>query len=249
MSSEPDVRQCTTPSENPPPTSALPMSAPILIMDVHELVGWSLTLCLRNEGESAWFCPARSAADVPDIGRRSGPGLFVIEPQLGRDKFGRPIDGLGLITAMHALRWRVLVLTGSVVPEEIGAALDAGASGWIPKTAPFPRLLTLLRATRAGRPITPAGQRRELIARSRNHAAERAQRDTRLSRLSPRELEVLTHLAEGHRAGAIADRFVVSPATVRAQIRAVLRKLEVGSQLEAVALYRETVTLSTDGPG
>ena len=46
-------------------------------------------------------------------------------------------------------------------------------------------------------------------------------------------------LAEGLRAAAIAERLVVSMPTVRTQIRSILTKLEVGSQLEAVALLRQ----------
>lgn len=49
---------------------------------------------------------------------------------------------------------------------------------------------------------------------------------------------MLGELAKGQRAQAVADHFVVSLATVRTQIRAVLTKLEVGSQIEAVALLR-----------
>ncbi len=49
---------------------------------------------------------------------------------------------------------------------------------------------------------------------------------------------ILAELARGRRAQAVADHYVVSLATVRTQIRSVLSKLEVGSQLEAVALYR-----------
>ena len=53
-----------------------------------------------------------------------------------------------------------------------------------------------------------------------------------------RSPKVLAELAQGNRAQAVAERYVVSLATVRTQIRSVLSKLEVGSQLEAVALYR-----------
>ncbi|MDT7750381.1 MAG: hypothetical protein QOD96_4043, partial [Pseudonocardiales bacterium] len=58
----------------------------------------------------------------------------------------------------------------------------------------------------------------------------------RLQRLSPREHEMLGLLTDGYRARAIAERLAVSPTTVRTQIRAILAKLEVNSQLEAVAL-------------
>jgi DNA-binding NarL/FixJ family response regulator len=59
---------------------------------------------------------------------------------------------------------------------------------------------------------------------------------TRLGRLSRREREVFELLAQGHNAAKIAERFVVSMTTVRTQIRSGLAKLEVNSQLEAVAL-------------
>lgn len=58
----------------------------------------------------------------------------------------------------------------------------------------------------------------------------------RLARLTPRESEVLTLLMRGHSAEGIAHLLVLSTATVRTHIQAILRKLEVPSQLAAAAL-------------
>ena len=80
--------------------------------------------------------------------------------------------------------------------------------------------------------------RQELIDSFRAHEAERREVAEKLNRLTQREREVLSELARGNRAQAVAEQYVVSLATVRTQIRSVLSKLEVGSQLEAVALYR-----------
>ena len=63
--------------------------------------------------------------------------------------------------------------------------------------------------------------------------------DRRLGRLTERERAVLSRLAQGRRAQAIAEEFSVSLATVRTQIRAVLGKLEVDSQLAAVSLLHD----------
>jgi len=60
-----------------------------------------------------------------------------------------------------------------------------------------------------------------------------------LGTLSARERAVLERLARGRRAQSIADEFVVSVTTVRTQIRSILGKLDVGSQLEAVSLFHE----------
>ena len=109
----------------------------------------------------------------------------------------------------------------------------------VDKSAPLPTLVELVETIAAGRqPMTPQERRTWLAEQRRLHAAlER--RAERLARLSPREREVLQALAEGRRAGAIAQAGGVSVATVRSQIRSVLAKLTVGSQLEAVALVRE----------
>ena len=108
----------------------------------------------------------------------------------------------------------------------------------MPKRAPWPVLLAT-----CGRRCWPVGDEPAARARSssscyRARSAERREIADKLDRLTQREREVLAELAGGHRAQAVAEHFVVSLATVRTQIRSVLSKLEVGSQLEAVALYR-----------
>jgi DNA-binding NarL/FixJ family response regulator len=82
-------------------------------------------------------------------------------------------------------------------------------------------------------------EHREWVDRHRRYLARERELSRRLARLSRREREVLELLAEGQRAAAIAARLVVSMPTVRTQIRSILTKLEVSSQLEAVALLRQ----------
>jgi DNA-binding NarL/FixJ family response regulator len=65
-----------------------------------------------------------------------------------------------------------------------------------------------------------------------------AERDAVLDKLSNREREVLDLIVQGYRAGAIAKKSFVSMSTVRTQIRSILAKLKVSSQLEAVAFVR-----------
>ncbi|MDN5914057.1 MAG: response regulator transcription factor [Pseudonocardia sp.] len=218
-----------------------PLESPtVLIIDDHDLVGASLVMSLRAEGEQAIHRSAPSARGVVDSAARIGTGLAVLDLDLGRDAAGTFIDGVRLIPALRGAGWRVLVLSGSADAARIGSALAAGGYVWVSKNAPFPVLLTAIRDARAGRPAMPAAQRDRLIELYRRHEAERAEIAAKLGRLTPREREVLDQLAAGKRAQAIADQFVVSLPTVRTQVRAVLGKLDVGSQLEAVALYRRT---------
>jgi DNA-binding NarL/FixJ family response regulator len=90
-----------------------------------------------------------------------------------------------------------------------------------------------------GEPVMTEGERQTWLRRHTSYQALERERSRRLARLSPREREVLDLLAEGHRAAEVAEHFVVSMTTVRTQIRAILTKLQVNSQLEAVALLRQ----------
>jgi DNA-binding NarL/FixJ family response regulator len=215
------------------------MSAPVLIVDDHELVGTSLLLSLRGEGLEAHFICRGDTDGVLSVTARLGPGVALLDLDLGRDEQGRRIDGAGLVRPLTAAGWKVIILSGSFDRAGIGAALDSGALAWVPKNAPLPALLAAVRAAQNGRPVMAAERRDQLIALSRRVTAERDALSAKLSRLSHREREVLAMLAQGRRAQAVAEHFVVSLATVRTQIRAVLAKLEVSSQLEAVALYRK----------
>lgn len=215
-------------------------ASPILIVDDHELVGSSLALSLRAEGEDATFSPVRSARGVLETAERMKPGLVVLDLDLGRDAEGNRIDGVRLVDPLVTMGWRVLVLSGSSDAGRIGAALAAGGFVWVPKNAPFPTLLSAIREARVGRSVMPPGRREQLIRVHQDRDGERRELAAKLDKLTQREREVLVLLAAGKRAQAVAEHFVVSLATVRTQIRAVLTKLEVGSQLEAVALYRRT---------
>ncbi|MBC3191649.1 response regulator transcription factor [Pseudonocardia sp. C8] len=215
-----------------------PATGTVLILDDHELVGSSLAAALRYDGEPAHFRPAHSVLDVHEAVRGVEPGLLVLDLDLGRDARGRRVDTIPLIPGLRAAGWRILVLSGSSNPLRIGAALHHGGFTWVSKAASMPALIAGIREARAGRSLLPAARREELIRRYLEwDRRQRAIRD-RLATLTRREREVLDLLARGMRAQAIANHFVVSLPTVRTQIRAVLAKLDVGSQLEAVALVR-----------
>jgi DNA-binding NarL/FixJ family response regulator len=218
------------PSATPSPT--------VLIVDDHDLVGTALAHGLRAEGLAGRYARAVDVAGVLGEADQLPVGLALLDLDLGRDRTGRRLDGVDLVAPLTARGWRCIVLSGTADRARVGAALAAGALAAVSKHAPFPVLLTKVRAALAGAPVMTPEARRQLIDSHRTQESERRTIEDRLERLTRREREVLAELAQGHRAQAAADRSVVSLATVRTQIRSVLTKLEVGSQLEAVALYR-----------
>jgi DNA-binding NarL/FixJ family response regulator len=221
------------------PPSSVPSPTPtVLIVDDHALVATSLAYSLSAEGLAARHAVAVDVSGVLAEADALPVGLALLDLDLGRDRAGRRLDGVDLVAPLSARGWRCIVLSGAADRCRIGAAIAAGALAAVPKQVPLPVLLGKVRAALAGLPVMAPELRRRLIESYLERDAERREIEEKLERLTRREREVLAELAHGRRAQAVADHYVVSLATVRTQIRSVLNKLEVGSQLEAVALYR-----------
>ena len=222
------------PEPSPHPAPDAPT---ILIVDDHDLVGTSLAVALTAEGLRARRATGVDPAGILAEAATLRPGLALLDLDLGRDRRGRRRDGVDLVVPLTEQGWCCVVLSAAD-RSRVGAALAAGAIAAVPKRAPWPVLLANVRAALDGRVVMNPEIRQELIDSYRAQDAERRDIAEKLNRLTQREREVLAELARGNRAQAVAEQYVVSLATVRTQIRSVLSKLEVGSQLEAVALYR-----------
>ncbi len=214
-------------------------STNVLIVDDHDLVAMSLALCLRSEGLHAQRHAARSRDGILTAVATLVPGVVLLDLDLGRGPDGVPIDGATLVGHLCRIGWRVIVLSSAEDEARIGQALDAGALADVPKTAPLPLLITAIRRATQGVEVMRPERRRHLVAQYRRQQQQARTVDRLLERLTERERAVLERLALGRRAQPIAEEFGVSLATTRTQIRAVLHKLGVTSQLEAVALLNE----------
>lgn len=214
-------------------------STNVLIVDDHDLVAMSLALCLRSEGLHAQRHAARSRDGILTAVATLAPGVMLLDLDLGRGPDGTMIDGTTLVAHLCRNGWRVIVLSATTDEPRIGRALDAGALACVPKTAALPVLITAIRRAIQGMDVMRPERRRYFIERYRSQQAQARAVERRLGRLTERERAVLERLARGRRAQSIADEFGVSLATTRTQIRAVLQKLAVSSQLEAVALHNE----------
>lgn len=210
---------------------------PVLIVDDHPLVAVALRGELAARGLDATHLDPGDRRGLSAALTGAATGLVVLDLDLG-DADGAPPDGVALMPAIRGAGWDAVLLTGSRDRVRIAAAVAAGALGWLRKDAPFDEIVSAVVALAAGEQVFDPGRRAELVAE--HHAARRARSDLdrRWSRLTPREREILGCLVDGKRVADVAREFVVSPATVRTQVRSILAKLEVGSQLEAVALAR-----------
>jgi DNA-binding NarL/FixJ family response regulator len=208
------------------------VAVPVVIVDDHALIASALAVALRAEGMRASVLAPEVAVDKLDEPAPPG-GLVLLDLDLGSG-----LDGATLVPRLRRAGWRVLLVTGSTDEIRIAMAVAAGAVGRVPKSAPFNQLVTTVVRVAEGRSLVADDERARLCGLAASAARERGDAQARFARLTARERQIADLLADGRRAAAIAAEFVVSVATVRTQIKSILGKLEVQSQLEAAAIVR-----------
>jgi DNA-binding NarL/FixJ family response regulator len=123
-----------------------------------------------------------------------------------------------------------------------GGLLDAGVEVLVPADAGLAEVSDVL-AQVAGHELTTSKRKRsELEAAWRAWRSRRQEAASRISSLTPREREVLGLMYAGSSVAEIAEKFEVATETVRTQVKAVLRKLDVKTQLSAVAMLDDVLT-------
>lgn len=210
-----------------------PVAGPVVIVDDHALIASALAVALRAAGIATAVTPPQTL-----VGRLDEPappgGVLLLDLDLGDG-----LDGATLVPRLRRAGWRILLVTGSADVVRIATAVAAGAIGCVAKSAPFDRLVSTVVRAAEGRSVLADDERTRLRGLADTAGRERTAVLDRFARLTPRERQIVDRLADGRRPAAIAAEFVVSVATVRTQIRSILGKLEVGSQLEAAALTRD----------
>jgi DNA-binding NarL/FixJ family response regulator len=153
-----------------------------------------------------------------------------------------PGNGIAAAAAISAALpdTAVVMLTVSQADADLFDALKAGARGYLLKDIDPSRLPMALRGVLDGEAAIP----RTLAARLMEEFRRRESRGRvpllgkRRVELSEREYETLELLRQGLTTGETAARLFVTPATVRSHVSAIVRKLQVNSRAEAVALLR-----------
>lgn len=146
-----------------------------------------------------------------------------------------------LLALLHASPWlKVVAISDSEDPALVASALRHGVRGWVQPNASVVHLVRVMRGVMDGETWVPPrllGPALEVLIES---AVGQRQASELLSVLSPREMEMLECLVMGLTRREIAERYTLSPHTVRTHINNVLHKLDVHSTLAAVSIARRT---------
>lgn len=220
-------------------------TATVLVVDDHQFIAAALVHLLCDRGFDAHAVPVTDGPTILAVAAGFSPGVVLLDLDLGAGPDGRLLDGAELVAPLRAAGWTVLVITGTSDLNRIAAAVANGAANWIIKNVNFDDIARLADEAAHGRGALPPAERVALTTRYREHRRRQQSTVTRLGRLSPREREVLDKLADGAAPASIAAVGYISIGTVRAHIRSILLKLEVNSQLAAVALARRFSEPST----
>lgn len=210
------------------------MSGSVFIVEDHALLAQSLRLALVADGFEVQVASSLTPEDVLAAAEQFRPHVTLLDLDLGT---GRG-SALPLIGPLRDLGGCVVMVTAETNHARLGECVEAGALGIVPKSAPFDDLVEAIKEAAALRSLMPKPQRDELLAEMRRQHAEEEARFAAFTRLTTREQEVLVGLCDGKSAETIAKEAFVSLATVRSQIRSLLQKLGVNSQLAAVAMAR-----------
>jgi DNA-binding NarL/FixJ family response regulator len=205
----------------------------ILVVDDHRLVGESLAAVLSGRGYETRAARQIGREEILEEAREFQPTVVLLDLQLATG-----LEGVDLVQPLLDLDTRVLMMTGVSDPAELGRCLEAGAEGVMSKGESFDDLIDQITAAVLGERVLPVTRAESLMEELRRDRAARQARLEPFESLTPRECELLEMLSDGRPAAAIADRWYVSLATVRSHIRSLLSKLDVHSQLEAVAKAR-----------
>jgi DNA-binding NarL/FixJ family response regulator len=200
----------------------------VLLADDHPLMREGTAALLSSDGRIEVVGLASDGRQAVAMASEGHPDVVLLDLNM---------PGMGGLEACTRLRelpgTEVLVLTVSDEEPDLYAALRVGASGYLTKDVPPAELIEAILAVARGEPrIAPAMASRMLAELGRG--APHASPDP-LAALSDREREVLGLLAEGLRNREIAERLVVSEATVKTHVRHVLEKLRFRNRAEAAA--------------
>ncbi|MBW3605507.1 MAG: LuxR C-terminal-related transcriptional regulator [Actinobacteria bacterium] len=203
----------------------------VILIEDHDLLAQTLQVALKAEDVEVVRVWGEDRVDLLAQSRVLAPGLLLLDFDLG-DQIG---VAFGLIEPLTTAGLTVVMLTGERNPLVLAQCLEEGAVGVMNKSVSFDELVEQIHAVLEGEALMTRHEREELLSRLRLHRAERDHELRAFNELTAREGEVLGELMQGKAADTIAEESVVSVATIRTQIRSILSKLGVNSQLAAVA--------------
>jgi DNA-binding NarL/FixJ family response regulator len=207
----------------------------VLVADDQALLRGSFTFLINHEPGMTVVGEAETGHAAVATARAERPDVVLMDVRMPE------LDGIEATRRICAdprtAGVRVLILTMFDLDAYVYAALRAGASGFLLKTAPPADLLAAIRVVAAGEALLAPSVTRRLV-----DTFVRGSRPTTplLERLTEREREILTLVATGLSNAEIADALHLTVATVKSHVSRLLTKLDARDRVRLVILAYES---------
>lgn len=205
----------------------------VLLIDDHALFRFGLQELLERRGIEVVAALGDCGAGIRRVAE-SLPDVVLLDLRMP-DRNG--VDVLRELRAVHP-RMPIAMLTTSAEERDVVESLQGGAQGYLLKDMEPDALIAALGEIVRGRTVV-APELTGVLARA-------VQGDARIDRdpergldLTPREHQILCHLAEGYSNKSIGKRLGIADGTVKLHVKAILRKLDVHSRVEAAVIAVE----------
>ncbi|KOT86030.1 LuxR family transcriptional regulator [Streptomyces rimosus subsp. pseudoverticillatus] len=224
---------------------ATPNPIRVFLLDDHEMVRRGVCNLLDGEPDIEVVGEAADRREALARGPALRPHVALLDVRLGP---GSPESDHEGIEVCRELRARMpelacLMLTSFDDDEALFDAIMAGAAGYVLKQIKGSDLMNAVRTVAAGASLLDPGATARVMARIRG---EEDPVPPELSRLSPREREILELIGEGLTNGQIAQRLYLAEKTVKNRISSILGKLGVGRRIQAAVLAEKLRHHDTD---
>ena len=211
------------------------LSVRLAVVEREPLVASTVRRALETRGVDVILVPWSGAGDEAQVRRG------VAAAHADRVLLMTPLSPWPLLRDAQALvlgsteRW--LLHTVTPPGPAWGAMLDAGVEAILPSSTGLDDAVAALERSTSGLAVMDPALEARLRQEWHGMTTELALMRLRLDRLSPRENQVLERLYDGDVVRQVADNLGVTQHTVRTQVKSVMRKLEVNTQLAAVAVF------------
>jgi DNA-binding NarL/FixJ family response regulator len=192
----------------------------VLCIDDHPLLRQGIGALVGAQADMALVAQAATGQEGIREFRETRPDVTLLDLRLP------DMSGVAVLEAIRGEfpEARVVMLTTFEGDVEMQRALAAGARGYLLKTMPPAELVDAIRQVHAGKKRIPPA----VAAQLAEHLSDEA--------LTPREVEVLRHIADGNRNKDIAERLFISEETVKVHVKHVMEKLGASDRTEAVSI-------------
>ncbi len=201
----------------------------ILVVDDHPMMRDALKMSLASEKDMKVIGEGSNGNEALKLRETLKPDVILMDLMMPE------MNGVETITQIFKTTQdaKILVLTSMEDEEHVMAAIQAGALGYFPKTAPRQYLLEAIRKVADGVPYMPAGIAMKLFEGLRKTKTV-AQGDTQIT-ITSRQREIMMLMAEGKTDEEIAEMLHLQESTVRAHVHQIGQRLGTENRSQIVA--------------